>query len=139
MIKLMDMIRKVEMDIGFVSPDDIEFDYYTDLNRIEKESGINILSDKNLSLLAIKDERVVGALYTGLTGDEFSFYIIVDKTQRGQGIGKKLIDYGLSEFQQLPEDYELKLDVVNPDLVNHLLKRGLKVVGKTGGHTTMTL
>lgn len=136
MIKLKDLIKEV---VEFESPEDSSVDYYEDLNRMEKESGINILSGKELTLIAVTNGKCVGALYTELSGDEFSFDVIVDKSERGRGIGKKLINFGLSEFKSLPEDYQLKLDVVNSDLVNHLLKRGLKITDKIGEHTIMTL
>ena len=77
-------------------------------------------------------------MYTGISGNEFSFDVIVDKTERGKGIGKKLIDFGLSEYNQLSDDYTIKLDVVNNNLINHLKKRGLKVVQQFSGRSIMT-
>lgn len=142
MIKLKSLILETSDELEFVSPDEAserDIDYYDDLNRIEKESGIRILSDKNLSVIAIKNGKAVGALYTGLSGDEFSFDIIVDKNERGQGIGNKLSNLGFSEYRDLPEGYNLKLDVVNPNMVHYLLKKGLTVVNQIGGHTIMTL
>lgn len=131
--------RLLKENVSFESPDDTEVNYHNDLNRIEKESGINILSDKNLSVLAIKDERCIGALYTGITGNEFGFDIIVDKNEQNLGVGSKLFNIGMSEFRDLPDDYVLKLDVVNPHWVQHHLKRGLKIVNRIGNHTIMTL
>lgn len=119
---------------------DMGIDYYEDLNRIERESGIRILRDKELALLAVTDNKVVGALYTTTDRDEFSFDIIVDKPYRGKGIGKKLADAGLGEYNQMAVEFgmPLKLDVVNPNLIPYLKRKGLEIVGQQGGHTIMS-
>ena len=124
-------------NVSYESPDETSIDYYNDLNRIEKESGINILSDKELMLLAIKNDKVVGALYTGISGNKYSFDVVVDKTERNKGIGKQLINYGISEYTSLPKDYVMKLDVVNPLLVQFLLNKGFIISNKLGAHTIM--
>lgn len=136
MIKLKDLIKE---ELSFESPDEVSIDYYSDLNKIEKESGINILSGKNLSILSIKDGKCVGALYTELSGNEFSFDIVVDKNERNRGIGDKLFNFAMNEYHDLPDNYILKLDVVNPNWVNHHLKRGLKIIDKIGNHTIMSI
>ena len=130
---------EIQENLYFTSPDNIDIDYYDDLNRIEKESEISILSDKELNTLAIKNDKVVGALYTGMTGNKYSFDIIVDKNFRNQGIGDKLFKFGMEEFKQLPDGYVLRLDVVNPHWVEHHKKYGLKILKKIGNHTIMTI
>ena len=126
--------------VDFMSPDDMETDYSDDLNRIERESGINILSDKELTLLAVMDGKVVGALYTSTGPNDYSFDIIVDKPYRGKGIGKQLTDLGLSDYNQVGDELgvPLKLDVVNPKMIPYLKLKGLKVVQQHDGHTIMT-
>lgn len=135
-----DALQESLDDVEFVGRDDVDYDYYSDLNRIEKESGINILRDKEVSVLAMKGGRVIGALYTSTHPYEFSFDVIVDKPFRGQGVGPKLIDLGLSEYNQmeLEQGTELRLDVVNPKVEKYLLRKGLRVLQKIGGHTIMT-
>jgi len=127
-------------DVEYISPDEVEYDYYDDLNRMERESGIRILRDKEVSILALQNGKVVGALYTTTHPYEFSFDVIVDKAARGQGIGAKLIDFALSEYSQIAADQgtELRVDVVNPWVEKYLLKKGLRVLQKVGGHTIMT-
>jgi GNAT superfamily N-acetyltransferase len=124
----------------FVGPDEVGYDYYDDLNRIERESGIRILRDKEVSTLALQNGKVVGALYVTSHPYEYSFDVIVDKAARGQGIGAKLIDWGLSAYHELAAAYggELRLDVVNPWVEKYLLKKGLRVLQKIGDHTIMT-
>ena len=127
--------------IELTGPEETDIDYYDDLNRMEKESGINILSNKELNTLAVQDEKLVGALYVSMQNDEFSFDVIVDKLARGQGIGAKLIDNALSQYREIKDDMRLtlKLDVVNQWVEKYLLKKGLKIVGKYGTHTIMTI
>ena len=139
MIKLKDLFEVVDPNVQFLSPDEMENDYSVDLDRIQKDSGISILSDKELNTLAVYNGKVVGALYTGTSGGEYSFDVIVDKSMSGKGIGSALVDMGLSQFRDFPDDYVLKMDVVNPWVEKYLLKKGLKVVDKVGGHTIMTL
>lgn len=139
MIKLSDLIKEIDADVEFISPEETDIDYYADLTKIERESGIHILSNRELTVLAIQNGKVIGALYEGTTGRKFTFDVIVDKLERRKGIGAKLIDYGLSSYRSLPEEYyKLELDVVNPFLIQHLKKRGLKITNKVGDHTIMT-
>ena len=143
MIKLFDLIKEIEEGVGsdveFVSPDDTNVDYYRDLNRIEIESGINIWRWKHLSVLAIRNGRCVGALYEGTNKGYFSFDIVVDKRERRQGIGAKLIDIGLANFKEISDQFYLILDVVNAHLIPHLERRGLRIIGKNQGRIVMTL
>lgn len=139
MIKMKDLIKEIESGVEYVSPEETDVDYYNDLNRIEVESGIHIVSYKNLSIIAVKNGRCVGAMYEGITdGDTFSFDVIVDRTHRRRGIATKLIDIALSHFQDLPEGYKLELKVANAHLIPHFEKRGFKIVGKETGNIIMT-
>lgn len=135
-----DTLQETTSGIEFISPDEADFNYYDELNRIERESGIRILRNKELNLLAVQGGKVLGALYTENDGEEFSFDVIVDKPARGQGIGAKLIDMALDQFRQeeIEMGTQLKVDVVNPWVEKYLLHKGLKVVQRDGGHTIMT-
>lgn len=138
MIKLKDLMKEAKGHVQFVDPETTDVDYYNDLNRIERESGIYVYSWKHLTTIAVKDGRCVGGLYEGITnGDTFSFDVIVDKQHRRQGIGAKFISIALSNFQDLPKNYKLELKVVNAHLINHLQKHGLKIIEKTGQHILM--
>lgn len=144
MIRLINIINEIEEgieDVEFIQPEETNIDYYKDLNRMERESGIYVMRDKTLTLLAIRNGKVVGALYESNDfHDTFSFDIIVDKNERKQRIGTKLIDIGISDFKEFREyGCELKLDVVNPNLIDHLLKRGLKIVDRYSRGVIMTL
>ena len=140
MIKLTELIKEIEDGIEFVSPDETDLDYYDDLNKIQKDSGINILSDRELVLLVTRNEKVVAALYESNVNATFTFDIIVDKNERNKGIGTKLIDIGLSDYTEFKSiGYKLMLNVVNPNLIQHLQRRGLKIIDKNNhNHVTMS-
>lgn len=140
MIRLVYLLNEiVDPMVEFLSPDEVDYNYYKDLDKIEKSSGINILSDKEVSVLALYNGKVVGALYTSIQGNEYSFDIIVDKSMVFKGIGPRFVDIGLNEYKELKENgYILKLDVVNLNLEKYLLNKGLKVVEKIGNHSIMT-
>ena len=141
MIKLLELLKEIEEgieegieDIQFISPDDITGNHERQLNHLEKESGINILSDRELTVLALKNENVVGALYESSSGNVYTFDVIVDKNEQKRGIGSKLIDIGLSDYTDFRDiGYPLKLEVVNKNLIPHLLKRGLRIRQKDSG------
>ncbi len=135
-----DTLQEVMKDnVEYVGPDDIDYDYSGDLNTMERESGIRILRDKEVSTLALQNGKVVGALYTAEHPYEFSFDLIVAKEARGQGIGAKLIDSALAQYRQeeIEMGKELRLDVVNPWVEKYLLHKGLVVLEKLPGRAIM--
>lgn len=129
----------VKGKVEYTSPDEVDYDYSADLNKMEKESGINILRDKEVSTLALQNGKVIGALYTAEHPYEFSFDLIVAKEARGQGIGAKLIDSALAQYRQeeIEMGKELRLDVVNPWVEKYLLHKGLVVLEKLPGRSIM--
>jgi SPP1 gp7 family putative phage head morphogenesis protein len=105
---------------------------------IAKKSGINILSDKELTAMAYEGKKVVGALFTSLVGGEFSFDIVVDPKAGGKGIGTRLAQEGLRAFREVEEmGAVLKLDVVSPTMERILQRLGLKVSERIGEHVMM--
>ena len=108
--------------------------------KIAKNNGINILKGKELINVALnKNGDVVGGLWTEVDGDEFSFDIAVDKTSQGKGIGEKLVNEAISEFdaQNYEDQLKYKIDVTNPIMEKLLSKYGFEVVDKFPGHTIM--
>ena len=139
MIKMKDLIKEIAGDVEYVSPEETDVDYYRDLNRIEVESGIYVYSWKHLSVLAIKNGRCVGAMYEGIIHNTFSFDVIVDRSERRNGIGAKLIDIGIANYKDISDSgIKLELKVVNAHLISHLQKRGLKIIEKNSSHIIMT-
>ena len=113
----------------FDDEEDFERDQmYQQAYDLVPNSGINILSGKELSGVVINNGVVVGAIFTELNNfdKEFSFDVIVDKNYRGSGIGKELVKYGVDEYNSYQDMFDgelkLKLDVVNP-YMRDLLKK----------------
>lgn len=108
--------------------------------KIAKDNGVNILRGKDLRSVALdKKGNVIGGLWTEIDGNEFSFDIAIDKIAQGKGVGEKLVNEAISEFNA--QDYEgqlkYKIDVTNPIMEKLLSKYGFEVVDKIYGHTIM--
>jgi ribosomal protein S18 acetylase RimI-like enzyme len=109
-------------------------------SKIAKDNSINILRDKNLKTVALdENNNVIGALWTSIIGDEFSFDIAVDKSFQRKGIGEKLLKEAFAEFNAYDDEGNLKynVDVVNPSMEKLLLKYGFVVSNEIVGHTIM--
>ncbi len=99
------------------------------------QSTVNILRDKELNLVAVENGRVIGALFTSLVAESYSFDVVIAPEFQGKGIGRELIDAGMMEFQQLQGDMpeiEMNLDVTNPMLQDVLKRRGLGIKQRIG-------
>jgi len=123
--------------------DDQVYEFADQADQIAAKSGIRILRDKELSMVALDGENVVGALYTSFGPHEdeeiYSFDVVVAKEHEGRGIGRRLAEIGISEFgqyQDIPEA-KMKLDVVNPAMQRILSKLGLCVTGTAPGRVFM--
>jgi GNAT superfamily N-acetyltransferase len=94
--------------------------------RLAKESGINILRSKQLSMVAVSpDGKAIGALWTteGGYGDKYSFDVAVSPEWRRMGIGSRLAQEGkaMHDPEAWPEGMEL--DAVSEG--GEALSRGL--------------
>lgn len=151
MIKLTDIINEIELDkVKFVSPNEAGFDYSKSLDKLIIDSGLYIKLYKELLVLAIIDQRVVGALFGGLRGKTFEFDIMVDKSIKSVGLQKdtiasRLINMGIQEFKSIrdmvdnPDEYKLELDVINPNLIPYLERLGFHKKIQYPNHVIMTL
>lgn len=96
---------------------------------LARRSEISILSDKEPVLVAVGHSKVVGALFTSLMSNSYSFDVVVDPEYQGRGIGRELIDAGISEYSNLKAEMPeitMDLDVVNPTLQEAFRRRGLE-------------
>lgn len=117
------------------------YDFNDQITTLERESAIGILRGKEINTIAFdsSEQLIAGILYTELFDGEFSFDVIVSKRYRRKGIAKKLIDTALDEYRSLSDSgIKLKLEVVNPNLVEYLKKLGLKETEKHGDTIIMT-
>jgi hypothetical protein len=98
---------------------------------VAKSSGVNILSDMELSGVLLKDDRVVGCLWIGGGRESFSFDIAIDPLYRNKGLSHVLIKNALSAYEERNEAFEqmeghslpMKVDVINPVLASTLISK----------------
>jgi ribosomal protein S18 acetylase RimI-like enzyme len=122
-----------QVEYVFIGEDDYEMS--DAMYSLAKSVGINILRDKDPYLAVLDQGQVIGAAFISFNPD-FSFDIAVAQPYQGQGIGSKLLDMCLNEGKGL-EGIDLKLDVVNKNMIEPLLRRGLIIVKEIPGHTMM--
>jgi GNAT superfamily N-acetyltransferase len=137
MIKLKRLITE---NFDAVSGEELDVEQYNQVDQMVKDSGINILSDKDLSIVYLIEGNVVAGLWVSYLGGKFSFDVIVSKNFRNRGYGARLIKQGLNMYREMASDdpdLKLELDVVNSRLIEPLKSSGLKVLQVVGGHTIM--
>lgn len=119
--------------------DDVNYDELIDqAQAMIAGSGINILRSMDLEYVAHENGKVLGGLWIGRLGDEYSFDVIVSKEHQGQGIGRQLIMVAMSDFrdfQEANENAHIMAHVVNPILVPTLQRLGFTEVFPNRPHT----
>ena len=120
-----------------IDPDDIEMSY-----KMAKKHGISVLSDKEIFCIVKDGDEVVGALWNVFMSGEYSFDIVIRDDYQGKGIGKKLVDIAIREYNETKEVYGddtiIRADVINQEvMVPLLLKKGFEIENKLHGHTMM--
>jgi len=109
--------------------------------KIAKNGGINILSDKELRGLLIdkNNNQIIGGLWINNDMNDFSFDIAIKKEYQNKGLSKILIDNALEYYKMYNEMYSevnhgdlpMRVDVVNPKLVNILQQKyNFKIIDK---------
>lgn len=123
------------VQINHIDPEE-DWDVAEQAEQIFKKSGILPDRTKDITIVALEGDQVVGGLASGwIRGDkhqgqetsEFSFDVAVDPQARnGSLVGPKLIEAGIKSYQQdqdgRPNPY-LKLHVVNPKLAEYLKRK----------------
>ncbi len=123
-------VNQGEIDIDSIDDEVDTEDLFDQVDNLERNSPITILRGKDLTMIYLNDGKVVGALYVEMDDDEFSFDIIVDEDNQGKGIGSKLLDAAIQEFNYNKDDNDtltVRLDVVNDLMKKALEKRGFEV------------
>jgi ribosomal protein S18 acetylase RimI-like enzyme len=129
--------------------DDYDTDYdpwvaADEADQVMRDSRINVGRNKELTLIALVGDRVVGAVYSSFSLDTeykpddvwvYDFDVAVAKQYRGHSkIGLRLIDAALTNYRNLTADLPpdskayIKLYVVNPKLIRFLERsRGFEI------------
>jgi ribosomal protein S18 acetylase RimI-like enzyme len=123
--------------------DEYGIDYYDAQKTaydIAKNGGVTILRNKELSgvLIDAKLSLVIGAIWTSIDDNIFSFDIAIDPSYQNMGLSHMLIKDGINQYKNekfayddMDEDFEMELDVINPKLADILKnKYGFHVVGQ---------
>lgn len=107
---------------------------------LAKHVGVNILRGKELKLVALWDGHVIGAFWDEVSGDTYSFDIVVHPRAQGNKIGQRLFDFGVANAQEMADaGITTELDAINPLIIPMAKKAGFRVTGQEGGHTFLTL
>ena len=119
-------IEPVEDEFG--NPDYRKAEAAEDIARIV---DMGITRDRELSHVAVKGEKVVGALWTAFDGDNYEWDVAVLPEMQRMGIGSRLVDLAISrvsEFQEANPDADMKIHVTSPVMEEMLKKRGFASV-----------
>ena len=109
---------------------------------LAKSVGVNILSNKDFRAGYTVDGEIVAALFDASDRDGYEFDIAVHPDWQRKGLGSKLMDMALDNYEEnqeaFGEEYTLNMDVISPVAARMLKKRGLVEVGREGGHILMS-
>jgi ribosomal protein S18 acetylase RimI-like enzyme len=109
--------------------------FYRESYALATASGMNILRDNSPSCYAVSKGHAVGCLFVKDSNDKYSFDIVVSPKFQNQGIGSKLADFAVQEYNQRREgydNYDYSIDVINPSMKSILLKKGFVVLKDLG-------
>jgi len=120
------------------SDDDDESNYMDGAETVAFEVGISpfYLRDNKLTQVALIDGKVAGALWTNISANLFSFDIVVSKDHQKKGIGAKLVDAAVREFNEMKDAYpdlKYQVQVVNESMTRILRKKGFIFAYGDGG------
>jgi len=131
-----------ELDIQDWEEDEAEEDedYESVMDQAYKITNIRPSSSNELSFVAVDlndNNKVYGAIYSGVSGDAYSFDLEVSPEAQGMGVASSLINEVMEQYEEYKEAYgdELKMQVhvINKVLVNHLIKKGFEIVEESNG------
>jgi len=131
-----------ELDVQDWEEDEAEEneDYKTVIDQAYKITNIRHSFSNELSFVAVDlndNNKVYGAIYSGVSGNVYSFDLEVSPEAQGMGVASSLINAVMEQYEFYKEAYgdELKMQVhvINKVLVNHLIKKGFKIVEESNG------
>jgi len=135
-----------EITFHYISPDSDEIvspdsDEIENINLSQAEElatfvGLYISRNKKLTAIALENDSIIGAAWSEMDNEEFSFDIAVLPEFQGKGIGTELVDMMISIYNEYKYDMpnlKMNIDVINPNMVKILSKKGF-TIDKTIAH-----
>jgi len=112
-------------DDSIIDPSDAEKYAYN----LAKRVNMGITSDRELLAVALYKNEMVGAIWQSFDDTVYTFDIAVEPKYQGVGIGSKLIDYGISNYDNYSDypDASIQFDVTSPITKGALERRGFTV------------
>ena len=134
--------RRNPDDLQLIFANDEESELVTDPWQFAADHGVTVLSHLDWYGGYVDDQGVlVAVLFTGRSGDNYDFDIVVAPEARRRGLAGQLMDMAIDEYEELREplpDLVLSLDVINPISRKMLEARGFRVVGGTEDRPQMS-
>jgi ribosomal protein S18 acetylase RimI-like enzyme len=103
---------------------------YDQAELIFKKSDLRTNRDKELRIVALEDDNVLGAVFSEMREEDdrwvYSFDVAVDPSKRDDKVGLKLIDAAIQDFKSEQAEFgnvELRVMVVNPKLTKYLERK----------------
>lgn len=127
-------ITEFKSEIVAIDPED-DWEMAGRAYQIAKESGVNISSNKEILLVALAGDEVIGGVWnaivndsdaSGYYGEDINYYdfdVAVDKNFRGSRVGLELIDAALDHYNSLKSEglvSYVRVWVINPKLARYL-------------------
>lgn len=128
---------KSTVDSELVSYDwEVADEFDGDPYEVASQAGLYISNDKEPVSIAVVDGKIVGALFVASDhyNDEFTADVAVLPEYQGKGIGSKLVDEMMDQYDMNSYDFpemKFRVDAVNPQMAAMLKKRGFIQTGTT--------
>ena len=103
---------------------------------LAKRTDLGITRDRELIAIALHNDDPVGAIWSSFENDTYAFDVAVEPKFQGTGIGSKLIDYGIDEFDNYSDipDSVMEIDVTSSLTKNALERRGFHIIDNMGNN-----
>lgn len=91
------------------------------------EPVVTILRGKELRVVVVYGDRVIGAMWNEMNGDVYTFDVVVHPDFKRMGIGTKLVDYAeqyFSDYKDANENAYIEAEVISPKMEMLLSKKG---------------
>lgn len=140
-MRLHELMESIDIQYRYISDDDMYGDEDDD-NPIDngeldsqardlvKRNNIGVLRGDELTIVALVDGSVIGAMFQAHHHEDMSWTVVVDSNYRGEGIAKQLY-----KMMDIPENVEtITAELVSPYTLEPFVKKmGYQYVGINDG------